>query len=291
MTREAYCLSKTLTSVEVVRKKPRLYFDPYDASVLADCPNIGRHPLMKCSKKLSVYDGENRRFLFNLRDCTSGGVIRSYCIDNDWKIFLRKHNLREGDVLTFYRFREAGVFKLKYYYVLKYFRKPLDVVDRLKSNEDRMEKIFDGQKRIVLGPDSSASCFYKTLTSIEVVQKNPKLYFDPHDASVLTNCPEIGRRPLGQCSKWLSIFDGKNRKYKMNLQHCISGGEIRSFCISMGWKKFLRAHNLREGDVLTFYRFRVECGDSELRYYYVLKYFRKPPDVDRYKNEVGQEDE
>ncbi|KAL6500014.1 hypothetical protein OROGR_027924 [Orobanche gracilis] len=130
MTREAYCLSKTLTSIEVVHKNPKLYFDPYEASVLVDHPYIGRYPLKKFSKPLIVFDGMGRKYNMNFSHCVSGGKIRSYSINTGWKSFLKKHNLKEGYQLTFYRFRQTGVRRGVYYYVLKYFRKPQDIVDQ-----------------------------------------------------------------------------------------------------------------------------------------------------------------
>ncbi|KAL6555660.1 hypothetical protein OROHE_007332 [Orobanche hederae] len=128
MTREAYCLSKTLTLIEVVHKNPKLYFDPYDASVLMDYPNIGRYPLKKFSKDLIVFDGTGRKYNMNLSHCVSGGEIRSYHIKKGWNLFLSEHNLKEGYQLTFYRFRQTSV--RRDIYVLKYFRKPQDIVDQ-----------------------------------------------------------------------------------------------------------------------------------------------------------------
>ncbi|KAL3649302.1 hypothetical protein CASFOL_005705 [Castilleja foliolosa] len=149
MTREAYFTSKTLTSIEVVQKNAKLYFDPYDASVLVDCPTIARYPLKKYSKNLVVFDKDNIEYIMNLSACVSGGEIRSYCINTGWPIFLKLHNLKEGDELTFYRFRETGCFKLKYYYVLKYFRKPPDVFDQCRSIKPSDEAVLkDKQNRL-----------------------------------------------------------------------------------------------------------------------------------------------
>ncbi|XP_020552239.1 uncharacterized protein LOC110012568 isoform X3 [Sesamum indicum] len=73
----------------------------------------------------------------------------------------------------------------------------------------------------------------------------------------------------------LLVFDGYDRRYNMLLKQEVGGGRIK-YAISRGWGDFVRMHNLKAGDEITFYRF-FDSRVSDV-YFYVLRYFRKPMD-------------
>ncbi|KAI3461861.1 hypothetical protein Pfo_018524 [Paulownia fortunei] len=328
LPREAYCLSKILTSFEVIPENSKLYFDAYEAIILTDCPWILDDPPGTYSKNLVVFDGDDRRYNMLLTHYISGGKI-SYSLNTDWNRFVRTHNLKEGDEITFYRNFDRSISD-DYYHIIKYFRKPADLkgfapyrkkpsdagqkdfkgsymvedkqkeseqtqfkVDKIPqentsvpSNKDQESKVEDDvveytpdqTERNLLGPGSRAMqpeayCLSKTLTSFEVIPDDSKLYFDAYEATMLTDCPWIVEYPPGSYSKNLLVFDADDRRYNMLLSHYISGGNI-SYSLNTDWNRFLRTHNLRDGDEITFYRILDRSVSDE--YYYIIKYFRRP---------------
>ncbi|KAL3649305.1 hypothetical protein CASFOL_005708 [Castilleja foliolosa] len=311
LPREAYWVSKTLNPKDVILTNAELHICAYDACILTRGYKIVESPPGLYKTNLMVFDEGGIKYDMVLSSHVLGEHKR-YSISGEWEKFVKAHNLQAGDKISFCRILDLNDSD-DYAYILKYGRKCLDNKDIVDANNSiKPSVIFDHRNgrfiveyrraaslenstlhkrkrnEIEIGPGSSihhlktmtreAYCTSKTLTSIEVVQKDAKLYFDPYNASVLVDCPTITRYPLEKYSKNLLVFDKNNRKYFMNLSECVSGGEIRSYCINTGWPRFLRIHKLKEGDELMFYRFR-KTGCFKLEYYYVLKYFRKPKDV------------
>lgn len=116
----------------------------------------------------------------------------------------------------------------------------------------------------------------KTLTTYEMIPENPKRYLDTYDASQLTAFPKIVNYRPGTYSKTLLVYDADNRRYEMLLKHHISRGRT-GYVISSGWDSFVRTHDLKAGDVVTFYRVLDESVSDD--YYHVVRCLRKSDDV------------
>ncbi|GFQ00141.1 hypothetical protein PHJA_002158100 [Phtheirospermum japonicum] len=119
MPTEACCLSKIITSQELVLENPKLYFNLQNAIDLTGCPDIVQHPRGTYSKDLYVFDKDDRQYTMKLSDCVSGGPETSYVLNTGWSTFLRTQGLKEGDRLVFYRFIEKSVYEEGYYYALR----------------------------------------------------------------------------------------------------------------------------------------------------------------------------
>ncbi|KAL6555623.1 hypothetical protein OROHE_007295 [Orobanche hederae] len=258
---EVHCFTRTLNSNEVIPINPEIFLEDHEASFLTEFPG---------SKILGVIDEDGRIYNMLFSHYVMWECIQ-YSVSVGWDRFVATHSLKAGDEISLYRILDRNVSE-DYSYILKYVRKSQNSE---KSSDDKKMKIDEpgpGSRPLT----SDFLCLSKTLTSYEVVQENPKLYFDPKDAITLTNAPEIEQCPPGTYPKELTVFDEDGRRYTMNLSHNNASeayGET-SYCLDTGWTAYLMAHDLKEGDRLEFYRFYdIRVGQD---CYYVLVYFRKP---------------
>ncbi|KAL8026825.1 hypothetical protein ABFX02_14G054600 [Erythranthe guttata] len=161
--------------------------------------------------------------------------------------------------------------------------------DRSDSDSDEDFEILLSSLEQPSGPGASyyrteEECLSKTLTAYDVIKENATLQLDHVDALIISGDPNIKNQDPESYSKTMIVFDGINRKYAMVLSKVRSGGSIH-YQIGGGWGMFVRAHNLKAGDVVTFYE-PDRDDDDEKNTMYVVKYFRKPADRNLKKNET-----
>ncbi|KAK4441009.1 hypothetical protein Salat_0435800 [Sesamum alatum] len=341
---DEYCLSTTLSRFEVIPHNPQLYLDVEDTSILLNWPELVDFLRVPFTLTLLVFDGNDRRYDMLLKQQVSGGRVK-YAISAGWGEFVRIHNLKAGDELTIYRIFDTRVCDV-YYYVLRYFRKPMDRQPYIRRNKsipgdigqklllkdkengpeqvepkvDRnqpeggrvvgdqvpvekiqpdsakvegdqvpVENTSDQTERKAQGPGSRVLtseeyCMEKTLTAYEVIPENAKLYLDALDASELTAFPEIVNYPLGTYSKTLLVYDEDDGRYDMLLKHHVGRGVI-GYAVSSGWDGFVRTHDLKAGDVVTFYRVLDESVSDD--YYHIVRFTRKSGHTGTREKTVG----
>lgn len=132
LSNDDYCLSKTLTSLEVVPENPMLYLDVYEASILTDSPELLDCIPAMLSKTLLVVDKDDTQYDMLLSPHAKGEWV-GYSLSEDWEVYLLIHKLKAGDEITFYRILDTNVWD-EHYYILSYSRKTSDCND-CGSNE------------------------------------------------------------------------------------------------------------------------------------------------------------
>ncbi|GFQ00140.1 myomodulin neuropeptides 1 [Phtheirospermum japonicum] len=237
---EAIFLSKTLTAAEV---GSRLFFDVYDAIVLADNPRVAEILPGDISMEFMVFDGDNRQYDMTLLHHVRRGGIIGFCLDG-WDGIVRNHDLRQGDRVAFYKFLDRRISNGYYYVVLKL---PPDVDRRYRRNPVR--------------PGSS-----KALSQNDVAPGNAGLQLEASQARHFESSSRSLNEPF-------MVFDGYDRRYGLKLSYFfIRGQGLVCFLDNFGWQAFVENHDLIAGDRVHVYKIldHTVCDD----HYFVIRYTR-----------------
>ncbi|KAL3649265.1 hypothetical protein CASFOL_005668 [Castilleja foliolosa] len=252
--REAICLSKILNGDEF---KTQLFFDAYDAIILADNPKVAKIPLGQISMEFLVIDEVNRRYEMTLSHSMRrgpGGAIYGFCLYG-WDGFHRDNKLRQGDKVAFYKFLDRNVSSGYYYVVLKL---PADV-DCL----NRRNPVSPGSRPLM--PESH--CFSKELTRYDVAPGNAGLRLEASQDRHFVSSSRSLNEPF-------MVFDEADRRYYLKLSYFMENleGLVCFLDNNIGWKNFVEQNNLKAGDTVDVYKVHDQsvCND----HYFVIRYTR-----------------
>ncbi|KAL6555627.1 hypothetical protein OROHE_007299 [Orobanche hederae] len=270
---EGLCLSKTLKSREVNTINPELYLDANEASILIDNPLIVNSPPLSYSMKFEVVDKDNKRYNMKLSHKIIGDI--GFSITADWERFVRVHNLKAGDEVSFYRnLKDTSVVSDDYHYILKYVRKSSDCGNDAQTSDVGRRELKDKQRetekaelkddKIALENTTIASIGEHKVEHDQIQRYGPVLSSRNFIHIVFLNV---------DFSMNLLVFDEYDRVYNMLLSEC-SFGKM-AYSITAEWDTFVRVHKLKAGDDIFFHRINLEALNASDDYCYILKYVRK----------------
>ncbi|KAL3649266.1 hypothetical protein CASFOL_005669 [Castilleja foliolosa] len=252
--REAICLSKILNADEFTYQ---LFFDVYDAIILADNPKVAEIPPGQISTKFLVFDEVNRRYEMTLSHSTRRGpqgAVHGFCLDG-WARFHRDNKLGQGDQVAFYKFLDRDVSSGYYYVVLKLHAD----VDCL----NRRNPVRPGSR--LLMPESR--CFSKELSWSDVDPVNAGLRLEASQDRHFVSSSRSLNEPF-------MVFDEADRRYDLKLSYFMSRREglVCFLDNNIGWRNFVEQNNLKAGDTVDVYKVLDQsvCND----HYFVIRYTR-----------------
>ncbi|KAL6576802.1 hypothetical protein OROMI_011078 [Orobanche minor] len=234
---EGLCLSKTLKSREVNTINPELYLDANEASILIDNPLIVNSPPLSYSMKFEVVDTDNKRYNMKLSHKIIGDI--GFSITADWERFVRVHNLKAGDEVSFYRnLKDTSVVSDDYHYILKYVRKSSDCGNDAQTSDVGRRELKDKQRE-----------------TEKAELKDDKIALEN------TTIASIGEHKVehDQIQRYGPVLSSRKMAYSITAE----------------WDTFVRVHKLKAGDDIFFHRINLEALNASDDYCYILKYVRK----------------
>ncbi|KAL3649267.1 hypothetical protein CASFOL_005670 [Castilleja foliolosa] len=246
--REATCLTKIVNADE---SESQLFFDVYDAIILADNPKLAEIPLGNFPMEFMVYDEGNRPYNMTLSPFEFRGAITGFCL-NGWADFHTNNDLSQGDQIAFYKFLDRCVSNSYYYVVL-----------RLPADGDCLNKrnpVRPGSRPLM---PESRRCFSKELTQYDVGSGKAGLRLEASQARHFVSSSRSLNEPF-------MVFDEDDRRYDLQLSFLIIRGQgLVCFLDDVGWEFICEDNNLKVGDTVDVYKVLNQsvCND----HYFVIR--------------------
>ncbi|KAL3649308.1 hypothetical protein CASFOL_005711 [Castilleja foliolosa] len=257
---ETMCLSIVLISQEVAEAYPKLILSASEAFNLTDRMELLEDPTGRFSEDLAMTDVLDNLYRMKISNHNSGSPSR-FLVNTDWSKFVRLNQLKEGDVLKFYRLLDpvSG----QPWYALRHFKNPGNVQSFSFSDDNQSRRLLPGPEPSVVPPsdivpslEEKNSVLSKTLTSLDTEPIDPMLSIDASEAYALTGCVNLFRPSSVPNTMELFMYNDDDDSYKMLLYYC----PIDGCYLSRDWGRFVKRNKLKAGDQVLFYRHQIADG-------------------------------